>query len=1238
MNTSTTTGIADIQFNGSVKSSWSSASSIGNITASVFDASGLFQARTDIGNITMLMPTVSGTGSTRTAADLAGVFTAGGSIGDVNSAGGVAADLTAGGDIGSITGAAGGLNSTLVIAGGNIGDIEMSTQVESTTQISAGGNIGNIHVGSGVVGWRVKAGGGIGDVLVDAGSLNLAAFVAANDLGNVTVTNPEGTAIEGGSLIAGNDIGDVAVYAFNGTAINGTLIQAGNRISSVTGIAYGSVTAPGVTAGVPTTVADTNNGIDKAQILAGEMGAILGQSYIGTGLSQIVVHAQVGNIDSITGIGNGNGIYLPVVVAEGGIGPITGTSTVLGAGIDGGSFDANGKTAAADGTIGQITAQGGPAGGNGISLTRFQASNRIAGIDSTTNANGGDAITTISVYATSIGDIKALVLGGQNGNGIVDSSFRAWSDYENNRPDVQIDGVYADVRSGLGMGISNTIFQIKGDLTNIQATALNASAISGSTFTLTQGDIGRIYAESVNTGNAIDGSIFTASNGSIGSAQTLADAGTSGITVISNGTSALANGIVDSTFSADENIGFISATTRGGTAILNSTFTADSNFGSANNGPNLPTTTPDPNDLGAIFGVSASTSGQNLVSSVGIAGATFTGETIVSVTVSVTDREEGGAGISDSTFTARNAVYDNNGNFNNMGTIGPITVTDGSLRGNGIEGSQFLAGAAGSIGDITVTTLGGIGITQSQFRASEFDYDQSLYNGKIGNISVTTGRSSTGLLPVPAPPNDGWTLLAAGIDTSYFAADAGIGNVTVNSIGTGVFLSAFLADFDALSRFGSIPGFVLPLLAQDVPGNLGNVNITVNGRFGFGSVFSVYTGTNVGNINIAITSRDSQQPTLSLPNLQASPAGSLVQFVAKAANFSLTSIIGPSASAGSLFLATGGNIGSINIVNAGPGLDALASGFVALGSGFLPVPLGFYGPVNPLDFAAGNLFWGIPRLFGNNSGGATVTANSVSLPTNASYKAGSTLYFNVNFSNSVAVTGQPYIPVTIGSTTRDAFYVSGSGSPQLTFALQVQAGDSGQVSIPAGTVIHTDLADRITESATGIELTNLAPPVSTTGSVRVDTVAPTVTSISAIVHSGKKYAVGQLLMVDVTFSEAVVVQGLPMIALTLGNLSRSLVYSGGSGTDTLQFTYTLTKADLAYAKSATIGGGVLLPSGASILDVAGNPAALPAASPAVVYVNTATQAGSHTQAVVHGKAHPQRPLAARRSATVKQKA
>lgn len=1204
INTSKTAGIANIAFNGIAISQWRSASSIGTMTANSFAKTFIAQAGTNIGDIQSL------------ATDIDGSFQAGGNLGNVTSAVNLPATLIAGGNIGSITGVNGGLTGKIITAGGNIGDISGIQQTPSLVQITAGGNVGNINIPSGQWGARVK-GRNIGNVTIQSGNLVNAVFVATTgSIGDITVTSNQSTGMQGGSIIAGTGIGQVTVDAFVGSAIVGTLIQAGNpavpggpagAIAGVTGISYGSLDLPPVTP-VIAPAATAFNGIDSAQILAGQIGPILGQGYVGSGITQTLIHSQVGNIASITGIGNANGINAATVVSESGIGPITGQSTAQGSGILGGSFNANGKTNPSLGSIGQITAQGGPAGGQGIQGARIQASGNISGISGTANANGGNAIDTINALAASFGPINATVLGGQSGNGLFNSTIKAWTDYTNSRPSVQLAGIYADVRSALGAGITGSTIGAKGDLNVIRSVATNGPAISTSTFTLSSGDFGSIYAQSINSGSAIAGSTFNASSGAIGSATDISSVSTGGITAIANSTSSLANAISGSTFIADTNIGFISASANGGTAILNSSFMADSNFGNPNNGPNLPGSNQAGNgDQGAIFGVLAFDSGQNLAASAGIAGSRFEAELIGSINVSVTDRDAGGPGIIGSTFIARNAVYDNQGNFNNMGTIGAITVTDSSIRSNGIDTSTFSVGAAGSIGDINVTSLGGTGINASSFSATSFDFDQARFTSKIGNINVTTGRVGSQLLTLPPAPNDAWSIMPAGISGSTFVANAGIGNLNINSIGTGVFASAFLANSASKAGYG-ILGMVLPALAPSVPGNIGNINITATGRFGAGSVFSLYAGDNLGNLQLQVASRDPASSPLTLPNLPGL-FGTAFKFAEKLINYFIQSA-GPAASAGSLFVATNGNIGKITITNAGPGSDSIFSAFAAIAGG----GKGTYGAVNNIPEAnwwnsltknvdpifKHNFFYGNYRSPGSNPNDVPIaSANGITPPPPNVYKAGDTLNFAVNFSGSVSVTGQPWLPVRVGNVTRQALYQSGSGSSHLIFSLTLVSGDTGAISVPNGTQIQTTVDNRIMDINTGLEATKLTPGAVTTPGINALTVPGKVISTSALLSSTGAvhtlpYKVGELLTVTVTFNETVVVQGLPTLEFEFQTgKPHHLTYSGGSGTSTLRFTYKITAADVKLNLLATLTTGkIQLPAKATIHDQAGNNATL----------------------------------------------
>jgi hypothetical protein len=80
---------------------------------------------------------------------------------------------------------------------------------------------------------------------------------------------------------------------------------------------------------------------------------------------------------------------------------------------------------------------------------------------------------------------------------------------------------------------------------------------------------------------------------------------------------------------------------------------------------------------------------------------------------------------------------------------------------------------------------------------------------------------------------------------------------------------------------------------------------------------------------------------------------------------------------------------------------------------------------------------------------------------------------------------------------------------------------------------------------------------------QADVSAPTISSISFTSSPvGTSYLSGETITVSTTWSETVVVSSLPQIPI-LGLTSRNLVYSSGSGSKTLTFTYTVASGDLA---------------------------------------------------------------------------
>ena len=196
------------------------------------------------------------------------------------------------------------------------------------------------------------------------------------------------------------------------------------------------------------------------------------------------------------------------------------------------------------------------------------------------------------------------------------------------------------------------------------------------------------------------------------------------------------------------------------------------------------------------------------------------------------------------------------------------------------------------------------------------------------------------------------------------------------------------------------------------------------------------------------------------------------------------------------------------------------------------------------------------------------TVSSVSVPTNATYRAGQTLSFTVNFSEAVTVTGTPQLSLTIGSTSRQAGYVSGSGTAALVFTYPVQSGDldtDGIALASALTLNGGTIQDAVGNNAT-LTLNNVA---STTG-VLVDAVAPTVTISSSLGASGSSTTTTPLTF-SVSFSEPVTGFAATDISVTNGTVVGGSLSGSGAGPYTFSVTPTAagTATTVAIVANAT---------------------------------------------------------------------
>lgn len=124
-----------------------------------------------------------------------------------------------------------------------------------------------------------------------------------------------------------------------------------------------------------------------------------------------------------------------------------------------------------------------------------------------------------------------------------------------------------------------------------------------------------------------------------------------------------------------------------------------------------------------------------------------------------------------------------------------------------------------------------------------------------------------------------------------------------------------------------------------------------------------------------------------------------------------------------------------------------------------------------------------------------------------------------------------------------------------------------------------------------------------TGSLTVeDTIAPQILSVTA--PAADVYTIDDVMSIVVQFDEPVNVTGIPFIPVAIGGETRNFYYSGGTGTDTLTFSYTVIVGD----NGIGISIGALDLDGGTIADQASNNASLFYTSPAAGSVVVDTEA------------------------------
>jgi len=257
--------------------------------------------------------------------------------------------------------------------------------------------------------------------------------------------------------------------------------------------------------------------------------------------------------------------------------------------------------------------------------------------------------------------------------------------------------------------------------------------------------------------------------------------------------------------------------------------------------------------------------------------------------------------------------------------------------------------------------------------------------------------------------------------------------------------------------------------------------------------------------------------------------------------------------------------------------------------------------------------------------------NVTSSTADGTYSTG-TIPISVTFSEIVNVTGVPTLTLETGTVDRVVNYSSGTGTTTLIFNYTIQSGDTSSdldyvttssLALNGGTIMNSGNTQNAILS---LPTPGAANSLGANKAI-VITVAPTtITGVSSSTANGS-YKVGDIIVIEVTFSALVNVTGTPTLTLETGATDRAVNYSSGSGSTVLVFNYTVqsgdTSSDLDYASTTALalnggtiknGGGTdatltLASSGAANSLGANKAIVIDTTAPTVTSVNSSTANG-----------------------------
>ena len=465
-------------------------------------------------------------------------------------------------------------------------------------------------------------------------------------------------------------------------------------------------------------------------------------------------------------------------------------------------------------------------------------------------------------------------------------------------------------------------------------------------------------------------------------------------------------------------------------------------------------------------------------------------------------------------------------------TFGDVDSGTGSVR--------VIFSVANGNGTFTATTSSGVTVTNNGTNAITLEGTVADINTLVSNGRLTYlgAANATGVKTMSISINDNGNTGSGGalqVDDNISLVIAAVNDAPVNNLP-----AAQTVFQDGSLVFNSANGNLITITDVDAGGNTVKLSLTsVNGQMTLGSIvgLSFSTGDGSNDTSMVFT-------------------GTLAAINAALNGLTFTPLAGYNGP------------GSITVESDDQGYSG--SGGVQTDLDTLSITIS---PINP-----------------------KVTGVVAAPGSDGAHKVGDTVDIVVSFDNNVIVdqtSGSPTLLLETGAIDRQAVYLSGSGTNQLTFRYTVQAGDvSGDLDYASTTALSLNGA--VLQSAQGYAAILTLPTVGGADSlggrsnVVVDGVVPVVGSVSAPTNG--TYITGQGLDFTVNFSEAMTVDtttGVPRIAVTLDTGGTVYAeYVSGSGSSALVFRMVVTSGQLD-SNGITLGGGIDLHGGA-ITDLAGN--------------------------------------------------